>query len=178
MVCYDIGAHSGFYTLLFSRLTGHSGFVYAFEPLPINLSYLKKHIELNNITNVEIIPCAVSEKSGISYLRFFNDTFTAKIDSQEGIKVKLVSIDEEINKGNILPPNIIKIDVEGHELSVLKGMFNTIKIYKPIIFIALDNPDTKMEILKTLKSLDYKLYDLKWQEIKNISHINEIVAKI
>jgi hypothetical protein len=46
-VFYDIGAHIGFYTLLASKLIGDRGRVYAFEPLPRNIFYLKKHISLN-----------------------------------------------------------------------------------------------------------------------------------
>ena len=180
MICYDIGAHAGFYTLLFSRLTGEGGFVYAFEPLQINLIYLQRHLELNRVKNVEVIPCAVSEKEGTGYLNFFDDTFTAKLGDHGKIKVKIISIDKEVNRSKILPPNIIKIDAEGHELAIIKGSKETLKNHKPIIFIALDNINTKIQILDILKQLGYKIYDLKMREIenRNVSQINEIIAKI
>src|ERR1700719_2260133 len=46
MVCYDIGAHVGFYTLLFAKLVGPSGRVFAFEPLPKNCAVIKRHLLL------------------------------------------------------------------------------------------------------------------------------------
>lgn len=54
-IVFDIGAHVGFYTLLASELVGKNGKVLAFEPLPRNLSYLKRHLKLNNCQNVEIL---------------------------------------------------------------------------------------------------------------------------
>ena len=54
-VVYDIGAHVGFYALLASELVGEGGKVIAFEPVPRNLKYLKKHLEINKCTNVIVI---------------------------------------------------------------------------------------------------------------------------
>lgn len=56
MVCYDIGAHVGFYTLMFAKFARK---VYAFEPLPRNLNFLIKHVKLNNLDEVvQIFPVA------------------------------------------------------------------------------------------------------------------------
>ncbi len=52
-VVFDIGAHVGFYTLLSSQLVGEQGQVVSFEPFPPNLSYLKRHIQLNKLKNVK-----------------------------------------------------------------------------------------------------------------------------
>ena len=53
-ICYDFGAHAGFYTLLASRLVGEKGRVLAFEPNTLNLAYLRRHLELNRISNVPL----------------------------------------------------------------------------------------------------------------------------
>jgi len=58
-VVYDIGAHVGFYTLLASVLVGPKGKVVAFEPLPRNIYYLKKHLRLNQCKNVILVEAAV-----------------------------------------------------------------------------------------------------------------------
>ena len=71
MVAYDIGAHVGFYTIMFARLSGKEGRVYAFEPNAINLRYLKTHLDNNNIKNVTILPIALGQDTG--YM-FFNET--------------------------------------------------------------------------------------------------------
>ncbi len=49
MIVYDIGAHVGFYTLIISKAVGPNGMVYAFEPFPDNIIFLKKHISLNKL---------------------------------------------------------------------------------------------------------------------------------
>src|SRR5581483_1847479 len=64
-VVYDVGAHVGYYTLLASKLVGARGHVYAFEPLPANLEFLERHLKLNQITNVTVVPAAVSDATGL-----------------------------------------------------------------------------------------------------------------
>jgi FkbM family methyltransferase len=73
MVVYDIGANVGFYTLLSSRLVGEGGRVFAFEPLPRNVAFLNRHVELNSAgggggggcaANVTVIDAAVSDREG------------------------------------------------------------------------------------------------------------------
>ncbi|NQV00191.1 MAG: FkbM family methyltransferase [Parcubacteria group bacterium] len=66
-VVYDIGANVGFYTLLASKIVGVQGRVFAFEPLPENIFYVRKHVELNHCDNVVIIEAAVSEKNAIVF---------------------------------------------------------------------------------------------------------------
>jgi predicted RNA methylase len=52
MVFYDLGANAGFYTLLAARAVLPGGEVIAFEPLPENISYLRRHVERNGFRNV------------------------------------------------------------------------------------------------------------------------------
>jgi len=60
----DIGAQSGFYSLLLARLIGPEGLVFAFEPLPANYRILEENVSLNHINNVVVIREAVSDQSG------------------------------------------------------------------------------------------------------------------
>ncbi|MCX7697934.1 MAG: FkbM family methyltransferase [Candidatus Goldbacteria bacterium] len=180
MVCYDIGAHVGYYSLLFSRYVGKTGMVYAFEPLPRNLKYLNNHLTLNKLLNVKIIPYAVSFKKGYSKLLFENEnqSFIARLDVNGNLKINTICIDELVKNNLILSPNIIKIDVEGHELQVLMGAKQTLINFKPIIFVALDNMNTKKNIFDFLTNLGYNIYnlDLNLLKIENIDNINEIIA--
>ncbi len=68
MTVFDVGANVGYYSLLASVLTGKEGKVFSFEPLPENISYLKKHIALNKLKNVSVVEKAVSNE--ISKMRF------------------------------------------------------------------------------------------------------------
>lgn len=64
MVVYDVGAHVGFYTLLFSRAVGPDGMVYAFEPFPDNFLFLKKYSCLNKLENALIEQYIISASNG------------------------------------------------------------------------------------------------------------------
>ena len=61
---YDVGAHVGFFALLASRLVGHTGRVYAFEPLPRNQRFLQRHVAINGISNVIALQMAVADMQG------------------------------------------------------------------------------------------------------------------
>jgi protein-L-isoaspartate O-methyltransferase len=66
MTVFDIGAHVGFYTLLFSTSVGSNGRVFAFEPFAENVSYLLRHIKKNNCRNITACQAAVSDKSRLT----------------------------------------------------------------------------------------------------------------
>lgn len=113
-VIFDCGANEGYITTLFSIWTGPTGKVLAFEPDPKNVAVIKKNINANNLKNVEIIEAAVSSVSG-KELMFGSEVIGGS--SAEMFKVKTVCLDEYAK----LKPSLVKIDVEGYELPVLRG---------------------------------------------------------
>lgn len=130
----------GYYTLIASRLVGSSGKVFAFEPHPYNLRVLRKHLELNGLTNCIVIPAAISDQVGKAKFAFGTGTGTGHLADAGEIEVETVRIDDLVARGELLPPNVIKIDVEGAEIKVLRGAFNTIQAYRPTIFLAAHSP--------------------------------------
>jgi FkbM family methyltransferase len=124
-VVVDVGANIGYYTLLFSRLVGNAGKVYAFEPDPTNYGYLLKNIELNGYKNIIAEQKAASDVSG--KIRLFlhetnpgGHTITNAYDGLKSIDVKCVTLEKYFN-GHMRKPIFIKIDVEGAEDRVLRG---------------------------------------------------------
>lgn len=156
-VVYDIGANVGFYTLLASVLVGPNGKVYAFEPLPENIKYLRKHLEINNITNVKIIEAAVSDHNGIGSFICPSDRRMACLSSEGELKVKIFSLDEAILKDNFPIPQYLKIDVEGGEMSVLAGAKMLLLEHHPIIFLATHGYQRRDDCSNFLISLGYQL---------------------
>lgn len=154
MTVYDVGANVGFYSLLSSLLVSETGKVYSFEPLPANISYLKKHIELNNLKNVSIVENAVCNK--VSTVRFnFGDNRSAGFISNDGeIEVETISIDEFIRQGNP-SPDIIKMDIEGAEYEALLGAKELLKSKKPVIFLATHSAELRAKCLKLLAEFSY-----------------------
>ncbi|MCL4541897.1 MAG: FkbM family methyltransferase [Chloroflexi bacterium] len=112
MVVFDIGANAGFYTLLASTLVGEGGKVYAFEPVPRNLHYLRRHLALNAVHNVTVLEAAVSDRDGFLAFRESLDGAQGKIDEGGSLTVHSVTLDRLVDDSTILPPSCLKIDKE------------------------------------------------------------------
>ncbi len=169
-VVFDIGANVGFYALLASQLVGPSGKVIAFEPLNKNVSYIRRHIKINNLDNVSIIEAAVADKGGIGFLIRGTDRFTGHLDSnsnKEGLRVKTISLDEGVETGLIPMPDVLKIDVEGGEYNALKGAENIIKTKKPSVIIAIHGNNMRYKCITLLQGFGYNVSSLTHGKVLN-----------
>ena len=160
-VLFDVGANVGYYTVLGSQLTGNQGKVFSFEPLVRNISYLYRHVKINKLNNVTIIPSACSNNQSIvtflenpiaSMGRIENNAInTANTNTT---LVSTVSLDAVAAKLAI-QPNVLKIDVEGAELAVLQGAEKIITDSKPIIFLSVHSPKLRTDCLNYLQKFGY-----------------------
>jgi len=127
-IALDIGAHIGYFTLLMAKICN---LVYAFEPSPM-FEILKENVELNRLTNTNIFNYAVTEHTGdlislhtcdlnVSGASGMSRIYPSKYCDGKIFSVKTVAIDS-INFAKT--PTFIKIDCEGSEYGVLKGMRN------------------------------------------------------
>ncbi len=175
-VFYDIGAHLGEFSILASDLIGEKGEVHAFEPIPTIYQFLQKNLEINRIKNVQSHPLVVSNKTGKVEFEVFSEPSISRI-SQNTIQIKnqiiqKISVDSiTLNQyvENNKFPNLVKIDVEGAELLVLKGMSNILSLKKdkaPVIILELLESNFKnfnyepTDILKFLSHYGYDFFDL------------------
>lgn len=156
-VFYDIGAHTGYYTLLASDLIGPQGRVFAFEPLPRNVRFLKEHIRINRVTNVNVMTSAVSDRSGAARFSESNSSFQGRLTAEGKMEVTMVSLDELWERKELLPPNVVKIDVEGAEFLVLTGATRLIQIARPTIFLATHGTEVHHQCEDWLKAAGYQL---------------------
>lgn len=142
MTVLDIGANIGYYLLMEQSLIGQKGKIIAVEPSPSNVVLLKNNIELNNYDGVIVIEGAVSDviTSRTLYLAEQSNlnTFHAVGSgipylSGETVEVMTYTVPDIAEKHGI--PNIIRMDVEGHEVEVINGMLDAIreKSLRPII---------------------------------------------
>jgi FkbM family methyltransferase len=130
----DVGAHVGYYALLFARWAGPQGRVFAFEPGPDNYALLRKNVELNGCTNVACIPKAVSDRSAIVQLFVSsqgNDRHslfenTRSVVHESSCEVSAVSLDQFLEDEGWPRVDLVKMDVEGAEPLVLEGMRETV----------------------------------------------------
>ena len=154
---YDIGANVGIYTIISSILCGDTGKVYAFEPVPHNLEYLRKHVDLNNLENVTIISAAVSDTNGKVHFIDNGDHCTSHISDEGGVELQSITIDQFVFEEKNMPPDYFKIDVEVAEDLVIEGARNTIQKYKPEIFLATHGIEKDQICTKQLHDLNYKI---------------------
>jgi len=161
MVTYDIGAHAGFYTLLFSHLVGRDGRVCAFEPLPRNQMFLREHIELNKLDCVENFEVALSNQSGEHRFQPGNISTNGKLSSSGSMTVQTERLDTLVADETLPPPNFMKIDVEGAERQVLEGAEETLRDHHPTILLSTHGDEVHRTCLDALRDLDYDLEGLK-----------------
>jgi len=122
-VVFDLGANVGFYTLLASRLVGKAGRVFAFEPSPRNVWYLRRHLQINAIKNCEVSTAAVWSQRGIARFEISALPVTGHITneiSSAGYEVETVSLDGLLSEGLVSEPAVIKCDIEGGEIDLLE----------------------------------------------------------
>jgi len=138
---YDIGANIGYYGLLVAKI--YDAKVELFEPLIEYSNCIKKSSEINNVSqNIRIHSLALSDKKGM--VNFTKSGSGSSIEGDfidnkdlEKINIPTDTLDNIYEEKNFIKPDFIKIDVEGHELSVLKGGEKTIFESKPVILIKL-----------------------------------------
>jgi len=155
-VFYDIGANVGFYSLLAAHLTGPGGKVYAFEPLPRNVEYIRKHMALNQIEHAVVYEAAVAHQGGEVRFDPGASIATGHLSETGTVKVRQVSLDDLYAAGKILPPNTMKIDVEGAEYAVLRGAEYIIDAFQPLIFLDTHGRDAHELTIRFLKDHGYQ----------------------
>jgi len=172
-VFWDIGANVGFYSLLASKLVG-SGKVFAFEPAPRNLSYLRKHLALNRVTNVEVLTMAVSDRNGTSSFEIEETGFMGHLSGEGSITVPTATLDSLVDEGTVLPPDYVKMDIEGAELLALRGASRTFQRFRPVLFLATHGREVGTECRRLLELWGY---DCRKVGSKSNSDLGEILAR-
>ena len=132
-VVLDIGANIGYYVLIESKLVGEQGKVYAIEPVSSNLAQLQQNLKLNNCKNVEVFKLAVGDKNGKAkiYIPEKRNLSTLDKNALEGNlksveEIEVTTVDSFLDKKP--KPNFIRMDVEGYEFYIIKGMNKTLKL--------------------------------------------------
>lgn len=143
-VFIDVGANIGYFTLLAAKIVGEHGSVPSIEPNSFAASRVREHLNQNNLQNVflERVACSDCEQVGILYLDNKSNCAASSLSSKNaaglGVSVKCRTVDQLVKKYRLKRVDLIKIDVEGAELSVLRGMASTLKCFKPILLMELE----------------------------------------
>lgn len=134
-VVYDIGANMGLHTVFLGQAVGARGLVLAFEPEVHLCERLRANAALNGLKNVRIIPLALGDHSYTSgFLPSERGTAAPRLadltSERTGLKslqkVRVVQGDEFMEREQFPLPRLVKIDVEGHEHAVIRGLTRTL----------------------------------------------------
>lgn len=144
-VFYDVGANVGYLTIVGAKLAGPKGAVWAFEPVTQNVVALRRNVRLNGFGNVTVVERAVSSAPGRQTLVLARDAGGAALEIAErppdevgSVQVDVTTLDVFIGEPGVRPPTVVKIDVEGAEIHVLKGMVVTLERFKPAVLLEVD----------------------------------------
>jgi FkbM family methyltransferase len=184
-IFFDIGANHGQFSLVVSQwLDSINKKVYAFEPHPNNLNVLQENLERNRCSNVEVVDRALAASNG--FMTLYGENVTASLQSvddgrQENV-VRVETLDKYCHQVGIIP-NIIKIDVEGAELDVLKGGINTltgnhenIKIIYEMHTFMWEEEDYDIVLIDLIKSYGLNIFTLDGSPVERIKEYGHYVV--
>jgi FkbM family methyltransferase len=176
----DLGANFGSYTKMLAETVGETGMVYAFEPIPLTYHVLRSNLNRLGLKNVEALPVAVSDQASFvemtvpRYAGGGANFYEARIGGAGGkqaevVRVTTVRLDEIF--GDLERLDVIKCDVEGHELSALRGAERLLKRHHPAWLMELSgNPDepssAAAEVVVRMRAEGYDIYRLDGHKLR------------
>src|SRR5580658_5424934 len=188
MVFVDVGAHLGEYTILAASILEASGYVHAFEARPDTFEILVRNIELNKAQSIAARPYAVwCEEGFCEFARTADPSVSAlrpggnDAEDRSLIRVPTVTLDRYFADPGVSKPNLIKIDVEGAELQVLKGARSLLSSPEsPLLIVEYGRINTAAfgyrseEVCKFLRELGYTIYQLSGNGLRRIQNAPEL----
>lgn len=161
-VVLDIGANIGAHTVVLSQLVGDNGGVIAFEPERYNFYTLCGNLAINNIMNVIAFQQGVSKENGTIKVPYINSPHNTnygglELDADWSKVLHYVVPCVKIDSIGLEKCDFIKMDVEGMERIALEGAVETIKKFKPILYVEDDREDKSVELRRFIKELGYKI---------------------
>ncbi|HEV3223253.1 MAG TPA: FkbM family methyltransferase [Puia sp.] len=196
----DIGSNIGMFSLYASRMVGPSGLVIAFEPASETYKRMLENIKLNNIENIKPNLLGLSDKDEVLELNISSNgyeawnTFVKTADKKFSLKekVEVKSLDNFL-RGNAIDINkisLIKLDVEGFEINVLKGSSELLASQNAPVFMVEFTDDNAIsagncchELYKLLLQYNYSWYSydaalnkLNWEPMRLSYPYNNLIA--
>jgi FkbM family methyltransferase len=175
-VLIDVGANQGFYSILASRVVGRSGRVIAFEPAISERRKLRRNLALNRCRNVVVEALAVGSEEGTADFHLclghqgswssLKKPAPDATEKSQRVHVQVTTLDAYASRVALEGVDIVKIDVEGGELNVLRGATNLIDRFQPVLLCELEDRRTRQwgyaasEILDFIRARGYEWYRL------------------
>jgi FkbM family methyltransferase len=154
---FDIGAHLGYFTLMMGLVVGRAGRVVSFEPDPVVMEGLQRNVRRNGAqagAEIVLVPAAVDELAGRVGFVAGRETSRGKLVAGDGdLRVETMVVDDVARQ--FRRPRLVKVDVEGRELGVLRGASETLGAGETVLVVEAHSRATERECRELLASFDY-----------------------
>ncbi|MBU3699609.1 MAG: FkbM family methyltransferase [Candidatus Kapabacteria bacterium] len=146
-VCIDVGAQMGYLTLAMATAAGRATTVHSFEPEDVNAKRFLENMTLNNLSNVHLHRCAVSNVDGTLRLYLSKDmnagthstVYNPDNVSTDFIEIPSTTLDSFSTTHGLQRMDLVKIDVEGAEFDVLRGAETVLRTLRPCVILELSD---------------------------------------
>lgn len=189
-VVIDAGTNKGDFSLWASRLVGPLGKVFAYEPEPENCKWIRKSITVNNYMNIILRQAALGDDNGTTNLFLgFKSGWHSIIDkvgrpymTGTKIQVPIVTLDKEMEKYGIDKVKLIKMDVQGAEIKILRGAKEILSRSDDIVLLIDLHPKEidVLEVGEILESYGFEIFKTKppyTKKAENFVKMHEITAR-
>jgi len=185
-IVMDAGANCGHLTILFSKLVGENGVVYAFEPDKYNVESINNNMLLNEALNENIKIEELLLWNENKFIDFYEAGTVASSavwlpDTEKCVKKQTVRIDDWVQKNNIQKLDFIKMDIEGAEIEALQGCVETIKNLSPNFAIAsyhfVNGEQTYIKLEEFFKSINYPYKTVQFKKTEIITFAGPNIVK-
>jgi len=163
--CLDIGAQTGFFTCLMAAGVGARGRVHSFEPMPASFDLLRRNVRENRFeARVQCHQVAASDRATTLHgVKVSNMYVIGDVHDGQPVAIRAVPIGDIVDD----PIDLIKLDVEGHEPAVLRGLTRLLEMRRPVIvteaneyWLRTGSGSSTIDYIAWLGSLGYRVYDI------------------
>jgi FkbM family methyltransferase len=173
MTFIDAGANDGLFTLFAAQRVGPTGQVWAFEPSEREFLRLRRNLQLNQLNNVRSFKLALAQRQGEAEIKIADDEhsgqntlgdFAYQIELARCERVPTSRLDDLVHQECLPRVDIIKLDVEGSELSVLAGASGVLRKLRPLLLLEINENALQFQgtsgatLVEFLRSNDYEIY--------------------
>jgi FkbM family methyltransferase len=161
-VVYDVGAHVGYFSIIFAKLVGATGSVYAFEPMRENYDFILQHVAINKLSNVKATCAGIAASSGTACFTTPDHTATYHRTNFGSVQVPVYNLEEYVRDNRLPAPHLIKMDIEGEEIYVIPSILNFVIRHRTKLLISTHENGSAGVLGKLLSANGYSVRPLQW----------------
>jgi FkbM family methyltransferase len=163
----DVGGYVGYFTMLAAASVGAGGRVTAFEPVPENAASIRRSAAANGFAHVHVEEAAVSDRPGTARIYVDREpggsassTSSLAGSGSESLEVPVTTLDAYASEHGLRRLDLVKIDVEGLEAEVVRGMERVMEELRPELVIEFASPAAAKPCIALLEERSYRTTEL------------------